>query len=159
SAAQDLAAVRQQAQVVSKSFDQFKNAARTSLLDPQAGATSLKSELDNLLREKEHLNSEVNAAQLNMSKSKLALDFLQRELAGLEQEKLHFDLELKKAQSGSSDEFWQELLKQESRLKTDTDILAKDINNIENKLKQHYASEEARQKQLRQKENEFRDLQ
>jgi chromosome segregation protein len=84
---------------------------------------------------------------------------LGRELSGLEQEKLHFDLELKKAQSSSPDAFWQDLLAEESRIKKEVEGLGAKITAVENQLKGHYQEQDARQKELRKMENEFRDLQ
>jgi chromosome segregation protein len=154
-----MADIKTRAEGVAQTFVKFKNLTKTAVLDPQAGAAALKQELDALLKQKELLGNEVNAAQLSMSKSRLSLDFLERELSGLEQEKLHFDLELKKAQSASPDAFWRDLLAEEARIKKEVEALGAQILAVENQLKEHYQEQEARQKQLRQMENEFRDLQ
>ena len=94
-----------------------------------------------------------------MGKSKISLDFLERELSTLEQEKLHFDLELKKAQSSSPDAFWKDLLAEEAKIKTLADGIGAEISKVEKVLKEHYSSEEERQKELRQTEGQFRDMQ
>ncbi len=151
--------IKIRARVMSESFSKFKNLTKSAVLDPQANVVALRQELEGLLQQKELLGNEVNAAQLNMSKSKLSLDFLERELSGLDQEKLHFDLELKKAQSLSPDAFWQDLLTEETRIKKEVELLGEQIIVVENQLKVHYAEQEARQKELRQMENNFRDLQ
>jgi chromosome segregation protein len=156
---QNLEEIKQKALAVSQKFANFKSAAKSGVVDPQVAALTLKQELDGLLKSKEQLNNEVNAAQLNMSKSKMSLDFLDRELSGLSQEKLHLDLELKKAQSVSPDEFWKNLLQEEDIIKKQADLFGAEILKIEQVLKQHYTSEDARQKTLRQTENAFRDLQ
>ncbi len=156
---QNLEEIKAQAQTVGVSFSKFKNAAKSAVIDPQAGMAALKQELDKLIKDKEVLGSEVNAAQLNMSKSKISLDFLQRELSGLEQEKLHFDLELKKAQSSSPDAFWQELLAEEDRIKKIANALGVEILKIESLFKDQYQEEDQRQKTLRQTEGEYRDTQ
>lgn len=157
--AQNMVEVRQRAQDVNSGFLKFKSAAKAAVVDPQVSMLAVKQELDNLLKQKESLSSEVNAVQLNMSKGKVGLDFLERELAGLEQEKLHFDLELKKAQSSSPDDFWKNLLEEEDRIKKEVATLGQDILGLENILKQNYDQEDARQKELRQKESGFRDFQ
>jgi chromosome segregation protein len=156
---QNLAEIKSKAQTMAETFLKFKNLTKSAVLDPQANAAALKHELDGLLKQKELLGNEVNAAQLNMSKSKLSVDFLERELSGLSQEKLHYDLELKKAQSSSPDAFWQELLAEEARIKKEVEMLGAQIVAVENQLKAHYQQQEAHQKELRQMENEFRDLQ
>jgi chromosome segregation protein len=155
----DPAQIKSKAEAMARNFAKFKNLAKTAVLDPQQSAAALKHELDGLLKQKELLGNEVNTAQLNMSKSKLSLDFLERELSGLQQEKLHFDLELKKAQSSSPDAFWQDLLAEEARIKKEVEVLGAEILAVENQLKGHYQEQDARQKELRQMENEFRDLQ
>jgi len=157
--AQSLDQIKTQAETVAQSFGRFKNVARSGVIDPQMASLAIKQELENLLKEKETLQEQVNAAQLNMSKHKISLDFMQRELTTLEQEKLHFDLELKKAQSSSPDEFWKDLLEEETKIKTQVDAVGSEVNKVETLLKQHYSQEEARQKGLRQKESEFRDEQ
>ena len=159
STSQNLEEIKQKAQTVSSSFNKFKSAAKAAAVDPQVSMLAVKQELDNLLKQKEQLNNEVNGAQLNMSKSKIALDFLQRQLTSVEQEKLHFDLELKKAQSSSPDEFWKNLLEEEARIKGQVDVLGKEVANVETLLKEHYSQEELRQKTLRQTEGEFRGIQ
>lgn len=155
----DFEDIKRKAGIVAQSFTKFKTVAKQAIVDPQANALIIKQELDSLLKQKEQLNDGVNAAQLNMSKGKISLDFLERELATLEQEKLHFDLELKKAQSSSPDEFWKDLLAEEKRIKTLADAIGADILKVENTLKEHYGYEEARQKELRNSENEFRNWQ
>jgi chromosome segregation protein len=155
----DMAEIKARAESMSRTFVKFKGLTKTSVLDPQANAAALKRELDALLKQKELLGNEVNAAQLNMSKSKLSVDFLERELSGVEQEKLHYDLELKKAESSSPDAFWQDLLAEEARIKKEVEVLGAQILAVENKLKENYQEQEARQKELRQMENEFRNLQ
>lgn len=159
SQSQSLDEVKQKAESLNQSFVKFKNVAKTAVLNPQAGMHALKTELDNLLKLKEQLSTEVNSAQLNMGKSKISLDFLERELSSLSQEKLHFDLELKKATSESPDEFWQSLLLEEEKIKTGVEILGQDIAKLENLLKEHYKQEDARQKELRQTEGDFRNIQ
>ena len=155
----DLEEVKKLAQNVQQSFGKFKTIARSSVIDPQLSSLNLKQELDNLLKQKEILQAEVNSAQLNMGSGKISLEFLEKELSGLEQEKLHFDLELKKAQSSSPDEFWKNLLDEESRIKSLADAIGIEVAKVEQMLKEHYASEESRQRELRQAEGEFRDAQ
>jgi len=155
----DMGEIKARAESMSRTFVKFKGLTKTSVLDPQANAAALKKELDALLKQKELLGNEVNAAQLNMSKSKLSVDFLERELSGVEQEKLHYDLELKKAESSSPDAFWQDLLAEEARIKKEVEVLGAQILAVENRLKENYQEQEARQKELRQMENEFRNLQ
>lgn len=159
SVSQNINEIKQSATGLAQNFARFKTAAKTAVVDPQVASLTLKQELDALLKSKEQLNNEVNAAQLNMSKSKMSLDFLERELTGLNQEKLHFDLELKKAQSSSPDEFWKNLLTEEEKFKTMVDVLGADIVKVETTLKNHYASEDARQKELRASEGNFRTVQ
>ncbi len=156
---QSMDEVKKQAESVAGSFEKFKKAARSSVIDPQVASLALKQELDNLLKTKEQLQSEVNSAQLNMSKSKISLDFLEREMASLAQEKLHFDLELKKAQSSSPDEFWRNLLAEEEKINKLVSGLGHEITKIEHTLKEHYDQEDERQKDLRKTEGGFRDLQ
>jgi chromosome segregation protein len=155
----EMTEIKGRADAMAHTFIKFKGLTKSAVLDPQANAAALKHELDALLKQKEQLGNEVNTAQLNMSKSKLSLDFLERELKGVEQEKLHFDLELKKAESSSPDAFWQDLLLEESRIKKEVEVLGAQILAVENKLKENYHEQEARQKELRNMENEFRNLQ
>ncbi len=151
--------IKTQALNVNQSLIKFKQSAKSAVVDPNLSLLALKQELEALLRQKEHLNSEVNSAQLNMSKGKLALDFLQRELTKLEQERLHLDLELKKAQSQSPDEFWKNLLDEENRIKGEVESFGREILQIEHKLKGHYDEQELKQKDLRKVEGEFRAMQ
>jgi chromosome segregation protein len=155
----NLEEIKNYAPAVAESFNRFKSVAKTGIVDPQVAALSVKQELDSLLKAKELLNTEVNNAQLEMSKSKMSVDFLERELTGLNQEKLHLDLELKKAQSSSPDEFLQNLLAEEVKVKTLVDALGTEITSVENILKQQYSGQEARQKELRETENNFRNAQ
>ena len=156
---ENLTEIKQRAGEMSSSFSKFKSVAKSAVIDPQTGMLAVKQELDNLLKQKEQLNMEVNGAQLNMGKSKISLDFLERQLSTLEQEKLHFDLELKKAQSVSPDDFWKDLVGEEERIKTQTDALGAEVTKLEHLLKGHYATEDARQKELRHTEGEFRNAQ
>lgn len=155
----NLADIKQKAISVAESFVKFKTLTKTAVLDPQTSAEAIRQELDILLKQKEGLGNEVNAAQLNMSKSKLSLDFLERELSGLDQERLHFDLELKKAQSASPDKFWKDLLAEEAKIKNLAEALGGQITAVENQLNAHYKDQDKRQKELRNKESEFRGLQ
>jgi chromosome segregation protein len=150
---------RRGAAQVKESFDKFKDIARRIIISPQANATKVKQELDEVARQKEDLAAKVNAAQLDLSRLKIALDFSEKELATLQQEKLHLDLELKKSQTGSLDEFWQELLKEEQRISGEVEKLAREIAALELGLKVHYDEDEARQKQLRIAEGQFRNKQ
>jgi chromosome segregation protein len=159
SESQSVDEVKKHAQSVAGRFEKFKKAARSSVIDPQVASLALKQELDNLLKTKEQLQSEVNAAELNMSKSKISLDFLEREMSALAQEKLHFDLELKKAQSSSPDEFWRNLLAEEEKINKLVSGLGHEVTKIEHTLKEHYNQEDERQKELRKTESGFRDLQ
>ncbi len=158
-AAQNLDEIKLKARGLNSGFLKFKTAAKAAVLDPQAGMLIIKQELDGLFKQKEQLSGAVNAAQLDMSKNKIALDFSQRELSGLRQQKFHLDLELKKAQSSSPDEFWNDLLSEEQKIKILVDALGAEIIKVENILREYYASEDARQKILRETENSFRDLQ
>jgi len=159
SSAADLEEVRRKAEGMNSSFAKFKNAAKSAVTDPQSAMLAVKQELDNLLKQKEQLSSEVNTAQLNMGKSRISLDFLERELSGVEQEKLHLELELKKATSSSPDMFWKDLLFEEEKIKKLADEMGKEIAQAENELKGHFSQEEERQKHLRKTEGEYRDAQ
>ncbi len=154
---ENLEAIKSKAQTLAQSFQRFKAAARTTVVDPQINGLALKQELEVLLKSKEQLQNEVNNAQLNLSKNKISVDFLERELATVGQEKLHFDLELKKAQSSSPDQFWQNLLAEEDKINKLVSNLGQEMGKVENALKENYAREEVRQKELRQAENEFRN--
>ena len=149
--------LQQQASVFNSSLERFKKAAKSAVIDPHLGLLAVKQELDALLKEKETLTVKVNDAQLDLSKNKLALEFMERELSGLEQEKLHLDLELKKAQSASPDDFWQDLLAEENRIKQLAEALGQEIARVESVFKGHFDEEEKRQKQLRQAEAHYRD--
>lgn len=153
---QTLDQAKAQAETVGKSLARFKDLAKMSVIDPQVATLAIKQELDNLLRQKELLNQQVNDIQLSMSKNKVALDFSERELSGLQQNKLHLDLELKKAQSSSPDEFWKNLLDEEKRIQVLADQLGQQMAVVETELKQHYGQQEQRQQSLRQVEAEFR---
>lgn len=159
SKSQDIDEVKKHAESVAKSFVKFKEAARSSVIDPQIASLALKQELDSLLKQKEQMQSEVNAAQLDMGKAKISQDFLEREQANLKQEKLHFDLELKKAQSSSPDEFWKNLLAEEDKINKLVSGLGQEISKIEHTLKEHYGQQDARQKELRDTESAFRECQ
>jgi len=156
---QDIEAIKQHAQGVNASFAKLKFVTKAVVVDPQLSMLAVKQELDHLLKLKEQLNTEVNTAQLDMSKSKIAQDFLEREISTLEQEKLHFDLELKKAQSSSPDEFWKNLLEEEEKIKSRVNTLGQEITKVEMLFRQYYEQEDSRQKQLRQTEGEFRNIQ
>lgn len=156
---QNLAEAKVHAENVGKSLAKFKELAKEAVIDPQMATLAIKQELDNLLKQKELLNQQVNESQLAMSKNKIALDFLERELVNRQQEKLHLDLELKKAQSSSPDEFWQNLLEEEKRIQTLADRLGQELAKVEDELKQHYSRQEQRQQSLRQAEGEFRQAQ
>ncbi|HYV33837.1 MAG TPA: hypothetical protein VE973_03235, partial [Candidatus Limnocylindria bacterium] len=155
----NLEEVKQKAQGVAQTFTKFKSLTSSAVIDPQASMMAVKQELDGLLKQKEQLSADVNAAQLNMGKSKITLEFLEKELGTVKQEKLHFDLELKKATSVSPDEFWNNLLAEEAKIKTLADGLGKEISKVESVLKEHYSTEDKRQKELRQTESDFRDAQ
>jgi chromosome segregation protein len=155
-ASQTLEQAKVHAENVGKSLLKFKELAKTAVIDPQVATLAIKQELDNLLKQKELLNQQVNSSQLDMSKNKISLDFLERELSAQEQGKLHLDLELKKAQSSSPDEFWQNLLFEEKRIQTLADQLGQEMSKVESELKQHYGRQEQRQQSLRHVEGEFR---
>lgn len=157
--AQDIDEVKSKAVAVGQGLVKFKAAAKAAVVDPQVASLALKQELDNLLKQKELLNNEVNNVQLSLSKSKISLDFLEREVSTIEQEKLHFDLELKKAQSSSPDEFWKNLVEEEDKIKKLVEALGFEVTKVENILKEQYKDEEERQKVLRHTENEYRNIQ
>ncbi len=154
---EDIRELQQQASVFNSSLERFKKAAKSAVIDPHLGLLAVKQELDALLKEKETLTVKANDAQLDLSKNKLALEFMERELSGLEQEKLHLDLELKKAQSASPDDFWQDLLAEENRIKQLAEVVGQEISRVEGVFKGHFDEEEKRQKQLRQAEANYRD--
>lgn len=139
-------------------FGRFKGFVGKAFHDPQASA-NLQSELKKVLREKEDLTAAVQTLELDLSKSKITLEFLQKDSDKLASEKLHVDLEIKKSNASSPDEFWQSLLAEETKIKNEADVLAGEIGKLESLMKQHYSGEEARQKELRQTESAFRDLQ
>ncbi|MBI5530823.1 MAG: AAA family ATPase [Candidatus Doudnabacteria bacterium] len=155
----DLEQLKQKGQLVAENFEKFKLATKSAVIDPHLGLLAVKQELDNLLKEKEDLSGKVNAAQLDMGKSKISLDFLERELTAAKQEKLHLDLELKKAQSSSPDEFWQDLLAEEDRIKKLVEALGQEVLKTETILKNQYQKEDDRQKNLRKLEGQYRDFQ
>ncbi len=155
----DLEETKRLAGSVKQGFSKFKDVAQKALIDPQSSQAALKTQLEQLQRQKEDLSSQVNALQLSLSKSKLSVEFLEKELSAVAQEKLHWDLELKKAQSSSHDEFWQDLLKEEQRIKQEVEGLAKQVSEMEGSLKQFYDQEDKRQKQIREIEGQYRDIQ
>lgn len=156
---QDLAQAKSAAMGIKNSFAKFKSTTENLLLNPHAGQAQIKVQLETLTKQKEDLNTQVNDLQLNLSKAKIALDFMEKERGSLEQEKLHLDLELKKAQSNSVDDFWQELTKQERKIQEEVEKVGKEVSRAENLFKDFYGQEETRQKQLRDAESHFRDLQ
>jgi chromosome segregation protein len=157
-ASSSLDEVKRSAESYGQNFKHFYVVAQELLLGPQSNAALLKDQLEQMLKQKEDLNKIVNEAQLNLSKSKFTMDFLEKELVQLEQDKLHFDLELKKAQSNSGDDFWQEMVKEEDRIKVEVKLAAAAVTEAESSLKKHYSEEELRQKDLREAENVFRGL-
>lgn len=156
---QNLDEVKRQAASYGQSLGRFRASAQTLLMDPGTNVAVLKNQLEQLLKSKDELNGAVNNAQLNLSKSKITLDFLERELSSLSQEKLHFDLELKKAQSSNQDDFWASLTAEEARIQSEVEAAGMRVLESENLLKNHYDREDDRQKELRAVESRFRDLQ
>jgi len=156
---QDLEQVRRQAVAVRQGFISFKEAVKTSVIDPKAGLAEARAELERVLKQKESLNEEMSALQLVISKARFSEDFLEKQQVNLEQEKLHLDLELKRAQSGSGGDFWQSLTAEEKRIQAEAEAVGKDIKDLEIKLKAHYDEEEAWKKKLREAENLLRQTQ
>jgi chromosome segregation protein len=120
---------------------------------------SLQSQLQQLSKEKENIAGAMQALDVELSKSKITLEFLQKELSSLEQEKLHLDLELKKASTESPDDFWKDLLAEEDRVKKEVDVLAKQISNLENLFKAKNEQEGQKQKELKAMEEGYRNKQ
>jgi chromosome segregation protein len=151
--------IKRQAATVKQSFGQFKISIKTSLLDPKAGLQESRQKLEQVLKQKEALNQEINNLQLSISKTRFSEDFLAKQLVSVEQEKLHLDLELKKATSQSADEFWQSLTGEEKRIQEEVERIGKEIQVLEHQLKAYYDQDEAAKKSLREAENKFRALQ
>jgi chromosome segregation protein len=156
---QDLNEIKNQAQGIKASFERFKQTAKNVLITPQANLAKIKQELDIAARQKEDLTVKVNSSQLELSRLKISLDFLEKELSTLEQNKLHLDLELKKASGTSLDDFFGELVKEENRINAEVENLSASALILEQELKTHYEEDEARQKELRRAENNFREKQ
>jgi chromosome segregation protein len=154
--AQDMSVVKQQADSFKQSFVKFTTLAKNSVSGPQVNMQQLQVELQNLLKQKESLNAEVQNLELGLTKSNLSLEFLNRELHTVEQERLPLDLELKKAQSGSFESFVQELIVQEEQIKKQIEDQDKEIVALEQSVKDLSAAENAKQKDLHEAESRFR---
>lgn len=139
-------------------YKKFKAIVKNSLLDPQGSVLTQKQNME-LQREKDSVDASVQSLSLDLSKSEIYLNFLQKDLSVLEQQKLHLDLELKKAQSNSLDDFWNDLIKEEDRIKKEVEKQVGEISKVESLFKEQQLSQSSKQKELHSTEMAFRDEQ
>ncbi len=139
-------------------YKKFKAIVKNSLLDPQGSVLTQKQNME-LQKEKDSVDASVQSLSLDLSKSEIYLNFLQKDLSVLEQQKLHLDLELKKAQSNSLDDFWNDLIKEEDRIKKEVEKQVAEISKVESLFKEQQLSQSSKQKELHSTEMAFRDEQ
>lgn len=142
-----------------QAFSTFSNLAKETVSGPQVNMQHMQAQLQELLKERDVMNSHIQTSELELSKAKLSLEFLHRELTQENQQKLHLELELKKAQSGSLDSFVKDLISEEDRIKKEVEAQGKEITQLEQHVTAFYHQEEAKQKHLHQAESVFRGQQ
>lgn len=157
SSASDFAVIRQSQQEISQTFQEFKSKTTTLIKTPQL-QNSLHEQLQTLSKQKEALQSQLQSLQLEASKMTLEQEFLQQQIKDLQQQKLGVDLELQKVTAVDSDSYWQNLVTEESKLKTALDSLGLQIMEIEQSLKDYYQSETQFKNKISEKEKEYRTI-
>ncbi len=155
---QPLSVIRTIADNLKAGFERLKAAVRSSVQGPQA-QVQFQQQLQELLKEREQVNQAVSAMELSLSKSRIYVEFLEKQESDLKQQKLQLELELKHAESQSTEEFLESLLKEETRIKGEAQALATQINELEQSFRSQNEAERQKQLQLHDIESNFRKAQ
>ncbi len=151
--AADINQVKPLAESLQSSFNRF---AVTAKNNPQIHMQTAQQELQQILRQKEDLQAEMQRQELELSRATLSVEFLSKELQTTEQDRHHLELELKKAQSVNFDDFVQSMIAEEKAIQGEVDKLAIEITRVEQAFAAQQAEENVKQKALREAENAYR---
>lgn len=139
-----------------KHFTVFKHLAEKSLAGPKLSHIGLQEQLQELLKQRENLSVKLNAAEILVSKSALSKEFLDRQLQDLKQQQLQASLDFKKASSTDDDSFWKSLVSEEDKIKVEVTEVTKDIESLQESLKQYYQDEADWKQSISQEERALR---
>lgn len=157
--AADVNQVKTLADGLKNSFDSFAQTAKNTISNPQLHIQAAQQELQQILRQKEELQAEMQKQELELSRATLSVEFLSKELQTAEQDRHHLELELKKAQSSNFDDFVQSMIAEEKNIQSEIDKLAVEIARVGQLFATEQAEENVKQKALREAENAYRDEQ
>jgi chromosome segregation protein len=156
---EDIAAVRAEANRLREKWQQFSQVIYDASGSTQINPVQLQTELQGLSKQKDALTEEINNLNVAASKALMSRDFLQQQITKAEQELLQVSLDLKKAESSSSDDFVEQMLKEESGVQEQIETLQKQIAEKEQKLQKYYDEENQGKSSLAEEDKAFRQLQ
>ena len=154
--AQDINVVKPLAQSLQDSFNRFAKTAKDTISNPQIHMQTAQQQLQQILRQKEDLQAEMQRQELELSRATLSVEFLSKELQTTEQDRHHLELELKKAQSTNFDDFVQSMIAEEKNIQNEIDKLAVEIAKVGEIFSREQAEENLKQKALREAEGAYR---
>jgi chromosome segregation protein len=154
--AQDVNQVKPLAQSLQDSFNRFAKTAKDTISNPQIHMQTAQQQLQQILRQKEDLQAEMQRQELELSRATLSVEFLSKELQTTEQDRHHLELELKKAQSTNFDDFVQSMIAEEKNIQNEIDKLAVEIAKVGEIFSREQSEENLKQKALREAEGAYR---
>lgn len=152
----DVASAAAAAQTLRQKWSAFRQQARAIGSQAQPGA-DLRSSLQQLTAQKEELSSSLNSISVEQSKVSVTEDFLSKQLKDLEQENLRLGLELKQAGSGSTEDFWQQMVVEEKSIQDKVDEVNSRIESAQKELAELYRAESGMKNSINEADQKFRD--
>ncbi len=141
------------------SFSNFTNIAKVGVASPQLKLQEAQKHLQELLKQKEQLVTEIQRQELEFSRAKISSEFLEKELLNTRQDLHHLELELQKAESGNFDDFVLSMISEEQKIQDQLQALGEEINKVNNLFKEHQAQEDEKKKSIYEAESHYRTQQ
>ncbi len=135
----------------------FRATAKQMASQPKADNTHQNS-LTDLSNKKESIVTALNSLAVEQSKLAVSEDFLSKQLKDLEQEKLRLELDLKQADSGSSEDFIQQIVVEEKAIQEKIDVLNDKIEQSQKQLAGLYQAESELKNSITETERKFREV-
>ncbi len=152
----DVVPVKGAADRLRASFNKFTGIAKTGVSNPQLQLQAAQLQMQDIIKQKEILQGELQRQELDFSRAKISAEFLQKEMQAAKQDLHHLELELQKAESGNFDDFVQNMIAEEQKIQAEIEVLGKDIARVNDLFKQHQATENEKQKSLHEAESQYR---
>lgn len=134
----------------------FKKKTSEMSGNPHISFGKQRQMLAEVLRKKDAISQELNSLELRKSKASVSVEFSENELAKAEQKLAHVSMEFKKADTGNVDQYFNDLMSRENELNAEIDAATAEITDLEKKISDYHAGEQAKKKEILEHEREYR---